>query len=753
MIAFKRNIAGVLLIALAGSAAAQLSLSDKMYMRMERGVNPDRHDSGARVAGRLPDITLGFIKIAPGFDRAALESEGVHVSTVRGDIALVSVRTADVDRVASLPCVERMEVSRRIRATMDKARAVSGVDLLHAGELIDHPYTGKGVIAGIVDEGLDANHINFRNDDGTSRLGYLGHIYLDQSAQGGWNGTTYDRDNIWRFTTDTETTFHATHTLGILGGGYKGKIEAAIEQADKSAPIQTVDNPYYGVAVGADLAAGVCPLYDQLIAQSIDQMLNYRWDEDKPMVLSLSLGSNINSHSPNALIGQFLDKVAEETLVVISAGNEGDIPLAVIKTLTESDREVKTFIRSIREDGRRYGMCQIFSDKPFTLKAVTYNRARGRVAANFPVVEGTEDGAGTWYCSSADFKENDTDIVSTLFANAFNGYLGVGYDIDKYSKEHMALVSYYTENAATNIDDNYLLGFIVEGEPGQRIECYNEVDYGELSNFGIAGWDDGTSDGSISDMACGHDVLVVGAYNTRDSYGSLEGLVRNYQGKFTPGLVTPFSSYGTLADGRKLPHVCAPGAAVISSTSSYYEEAQGVEYINTAALSARLDEPGRRNYWAPASGTSMATPYVAGSIALWLEADPTLTIDDVKDIISATAVRDADVEAGNPVQWGAGKFDAYAGLKEVLRRSSGIGAIDADSSGLMLRQEGSSIELFIAGAGTIDASVYSTAGARLLAASATGDQLTVDTSALVPGIYILTVNKNHSRKIIVSNSH
>ena len=751
---FNRSfIIAALLLGASGSASAQLSLSDRMYLRMEQTAQAPKSRSSVD-SGQ----TLAFIKLAPGADTAALEAEGVQVSSTIGDIALVSVATADLDRVASLPCVERLEISRRVRHTMDRAREYSTVDPMHQGYQIDQPYTGKGVIAAVVDEGLDANHINFRNSDGTSRLAFLSHIWLDSKKEGGWDGATYDRDNIFRFTTDSENTFHATHTLGILGGAYKGKINAAVENEDKeTATIKEIDNPYYGVATGADLCAGTTVLMDQLIAQSIDKLLDYRYYTGQPMVLSLSLGSNANSHSPNALMNQALDLYAKETLIVMSAGNEGDIPLALIKNLTDTDAEAKTFVEStitqpmytsdgqVIPAGYLYGMCHIYSDKPFKLEALTYNKSRKRIAYDMWADDSAEPGTGKWFASSNSYVQDESDIVSSQLNNAYDGYVGVGYDVDPYSKEYMGLVSY----GLAPKNDNYIFGFRIIGEPGQRIECYNEIDYAQLSNLGIEGWDDGSCDGSISDMACGHNVLVVGSYNTRDSYGSLEGVRRHYQGKFEPGKITPFSSYGTLADGRTLPHVCAPGAAVISSTNSYYEESAGADKINKAALTAYAEESGRRNYWAPASGTSMATPYVAGAIACWLEADPKLTIEEVRDIIATTSVRDEDVTSGNPVQWGAGKFDAYAGLKEVLRRSASLSDVSTDTEALMIKGDGRQFELFLAGADTLSANVFDATGALALATTGSGDSLILDASSLAPGIYFVNVNNLHTRKIIV----
>ncbi len=72
------------------------------------------------------------------------------------------------------------------------------------------------------------------------------------------------------------------------------------------------------------------------------------------------------------------------------------------------------------------------------------------------------------------------------------------------------------------------------------------------------------------------------------------------------------------------------------------EQAYGEEYLNFMCQ-AKLVEEKRVNYWKQEVGTSMSTPFVAGSIALWLEANPDLNVNDVKEIIRKTAVRDDEV--------------------------------------------------------------------------------------------------------------
>ena len=89
------------------------------------------------------------------------------------------------------------------------------------------------------------------------------------------------------------------------------------------------------------------------------------------------------------------------------------------------------------------------------------------------------------------------------------------------------------------------------------------------------------------------------------------------------------------------------------------------------------------SYWGVMSGTSMSAPTVAGIIALWMQADPNLSVAEIKDILAQTAIRDSYTMGPKHDRFGPnGKIDAMAGMRMVLDRISFISG-DVNSDGLV----------------------------------------------------------------------
>src|SRR4029077_4756463 len=75
-------------------------------------------------------------------------------------------------------------------------------------------------------------------------------------------------------------------------------------------------------------------------------------------------------------------------------------------------------------------------------------------------------------------------------------------------------------------------------------------------------------------------------------------------------------------------------------------------------------------YYTEISGTSMATPFIAGTAALMLSADPTLTPDDVKSILTQTA---SQMPGYSEFEAGAGYVNVYAAIDKVYHRGKAYG--------------------------------------------------------------------------------
>lgn len=718
---------------------------------LSEGTQPTRLKAPSRTVA-TPSAGA-FINLRDGYSAADLEALGIEPQAVRGHTVLARLTPAQIAALDTAAAVEAVVVERPMRAKMDIARSLTGIDRIHTGEGLNCGLTGRGVLAGIVDGGFDPNHINFKDDDGNSRIRTF--TYFRTNSQGGYITETYQGEQIAAIKTDNESTFHGTHTLGIMAGGYKGPLtSASYDPATYAVTTGETPNPYYGVATGADIAIAANAGSDYLMSLGMEEILNYAYyvgattGETYPVVINLSLGTNIGPHDGSSTISRYIDAITASdevpVVVCVSAGNEGDLNIAANKTLSGDDNALTMGLGSLDLLPGTYprlkvGQVYIYSDSPetFDLKAFVYNRSRGREALQVPL-QGSADGGEKYFVTSSDYIMADNDVVEQTLARYFTGYLGVAGMLDtQESGRYMAVVDLMLWDTAAN-KGNYEIGFTATGKDGQRLDVFTTGEYFDLSDLGLAdkGFAGGSPDGSISDVATGHNVVVVGSYNQRDMWASLDGNVYGYQNMFANNLVSDFSSYGTLVDGRTLPTVCAPGATVISSSNEYYLEADG---SGKAALQAVAEADGRKYSWHQCVGTSMSTPVVAGAIALWLEANPELRYDDVLSIIRSTAVVDDDVLAGNPVQWGAGKFDAYAGLLEAIRLRSGLSTPVADTDIRILRH-GERLDVVGGREGELSVCLYNLSGTAVKNAEGAGGSASIDVGGLAPGVYVLSVN-------------
>ena len=758
------------LMALGANGQTKLDLGGRAQLRQQRLLQAQGENSDfAQYSTKLKSLmhvdashALAILKVDDDATVQRLEENGVNVMRHTLGFAFVSMPISQVEEVAKIKGVRRMQLARSVKTKNKFARQSTGVDLVHSGTGLSQAYTGKNVLCGIVDTGMDPNHINFKDTDGNSRVELLSYARI-ASDYSKVNFKYYERDQVSQFTTDDANSYHGTHTMGIMAGGYRGEATVALPDANKQlAEVNVALNPYYGVAYDSDILAACGDLVDYVIALNVEDFLNYAKETHRPCVINLSLGSNNGPHDGSGVINQFFDECVRQLngIICIAAGNEADLPIAAKKIFSEEDTEFKTFIEgydlpisSTATGYVRQGSVEVYSNDsvPFTqVQAVIYNTVRGNIAKRFDITIDPDHATGgtAKYWSTTGYQE-DGDILDGNLEKSFQGYIGVGYDWNSVTNRFYVLFDYMLIDGGTatgtqgNHNHEYYVGLIINGNPGQRADVFCDGQASFLSDKGVQGWQNGSTDGTISDMATGKEVLVVGSYNTADCWGSISDGYTYFPGYSVPlNEVTAFSSWGTLIDGRQLPHVVAPGATIVSSYNRYYTPGEG-------SVSASVKGSIHDNQWGWSLGTSMATPHVAGAIALWLEADSTLTINDVKEIIEATAVND-QYTAVNPVQSGWGKFNAYAGLKEVLRRAAaGIQDVDTNQRLLITPVGNNRYEVFVAGQSALRTAVYSTTGALVSSCTTTGDSATINLSNLTPGYYVINVNGMVSKCVIV----
>ena len=103
----------------------------------------------------------------------------------------------------------------------------------------------------------------------------------------------------------------------------------------------------------------------------------------------------------------------------------------------------------------------------------------------------------------------------------------------------------------------------------------------------------------------------------------------------TQGRLASFSSRGDFANGLLRPSLVAPGVDVVSLRGSGVANVTGAEGLVGSDIK-RLSAT-ELPFYTTANGTSFSAPQVAGTIALMLEVNPSLTPAEVKDILQRTA--------------------------------------------------------------------------------------------------------------------
>lgn len=657
----------------------------------------------------------------------SLRDEGYEVEYISRSVSLVNMPIDKIENLADSREVMSLSFGNKVEPAMNEARksgkvsnVQSGIGLIYGDDPV-HPFKGTGVIVAAFDTGFDPAQVNFYNSDQTaSRLKYYARF-------GNSTTPTVYTDNAQSAPTDNSEESHGTHVMGIAAGAYKGPGVTYVADASDEAL------PFYGVAPEADIAMSAGQLYTTSILSGIRRMITFAEEEGKPIAINLSVGGVTGPRDGSETDVVALNEIAEETPICIASGNEADIDFHVGGFTVEPDAPLRAvFTRRVSGTGEVWGA----DSKRFVVSIIIVDRTTGEIVGRRSSV----------HAKSVVVGGNDTAEDNEIFTQYCSGSLNMRASTSMINNRYNIAITNASLAMRTSYNRDYYLGIEVTVTEPERIDVWTNAN-STFAYCDLDGFSQPNPNGSISSMACGENTICIGAYNTRYQWKNISDKLYDYGNpSYDVNKIAPYSSYGTLLDGRNLPDLCAPGTGIISSYNNQYVS----KYLSSVRtdMCATASFDGTTQYFGIMQGTSMACPFATGVVGLMLEAYNELTPAQICEILTGTAD-----SQGEDVQWGAGKIDAFAAVKKVIAEyvnKSGINNVAPDFSAAMLVNKNGekSFEVTVAAADKVEAALYSTTGQLVATAAASGSTVTVDATAAAPGIYILRAN-NHSQKVII----
>ena len=259
---------------------------------------------------------------------ALLGGPEISVVPLLGRYAIVTLPESMLDEYSRRPQIEFIEKPTRLYFEDLFSKEASCITQVQRDEPGNLRLTGRGVLIGIVDSGVDYRHPAFLTADGKSRILRL----WDQSIPGnppeGYaTGTEYTNEEInealslsvqggRRLVPSEDVSGHGTAVLGVAAGSDFSR--GAVKR---------------GVAYESDLLVvkmGI-PRQDSFprtteLMQGVDYLVRQAIRLGRSIAINLSFGNNYGSHRGDSLLETYLDNVSGmgKNVICVGMGNNGN---------------------------------------------------------------------------------------------------------------------------------------------------------------------------------------------------------------------------------------------------------------------------------------------------------------------------------------------------------------------------------------------------------------------------------------------
>ena len=263
----------------------------------------------------------------------SLRDEGIRVDELAAGYAVLVVPESRIEQVSTMEQIVYIEKPKRLFFASNMARAASCLSTIQtssgsgtggvgagAGVIsgLESGLTGKGVLVAVIDSGIDYFHPDFRNPDGTTRIGLLAdqdrdRIYTREEINAALE--TGSRTSALALVPSTDPSGHGTAVAAIAAGnGREG------------------NGVYRGVAYESELMVVKLgtPLTDSFprttqLMKALDLVVRRAQDMNRPLAVNISFGNTYGSHDGTSLLETFINDMSGigRNVIVAGTGNEG----------------------------------------------------------------------------------------------------------------------------------------------------------------------------------------------------------------------------------------------------------------------------------------------------------------------------------------------------------------------------------------------------------------------------------------------
>ena len=718
------------------TVAAQMPAQEADHTKLSPMLIDRLAEPMAAVRGMHPvteEYILSLVKLTDG-DETTLTRRGCCVVDRVGSVCIALLPVSQLAALSLDQRVVRMEANPLSRPMTDMTPAVIGADLVSQGFQLPQAYTGRGVVVGICDVGLDFTNPMFTDANGQTRIRQAWDIYSGENTGYAGFGTLYTTPEqlaAARGTCDS-TRYHGTHVAAIAAGRAVGPYQGIAQEAD-IVMSQTFLNGYTedqrtrlihslnatlnnGTAdpLIHDVATKKLTLSNALEALAIKHVVDYAAAHGQPCVVNCSFGAQQTLTADYSLQEELMNSLTGPgRIIVCSAGNYADGILYRVKP-AQTRMDDRMWLKSSLTP-----TITLRSAGSFMLKLLLDIEGADTLCLTSDAI--VEAGSAGYQDSIA---INNSAVQSKFYVESH-----------AYSTQMTGLTAYSVRLTLPTPAKAYTKpSFAIIVESDAEVEVMGSSSAATFNRLNTSGYVN-SAPYTVTVPATFTEMIAVGLTSHRDSVTNIEGNRITYEYNHNLlGQVVSWSGSGPTLEGRMKPDVVAPGHNIVSAFNSNCPLTELTTKKAQLVASTRIGE--KDYYWKAESGTSMSAPVVTGTIALWLQANPELTPDDVKQILAHTARHPEADETYPNYRYGYGEIDAYRGLLYLAELTGVEGLSDYQPQKLTFRIEGRTLRLLGTAAATV--SLYALGG-QVVLHTQTADG-TIDLSHLRPGVYAVQVD-------------